>query len=246
MKTRKISLRMCLGCNEHKEKRELILNVEKILTALNYAKQLFDEDNSCKDLISLSLRQINSISKFGDNYEELSSRLENFYAEADDISCVLTDMIDELSFDAEEATNIEERLALLKSLFKKYGADEKSVLEFRDQAYEEYSKLENSEETIRTLTNRLDCVNNNIFNLCQQLTTRNGSIIPKMMYIISLEFNTVKTLQISAMKLSLCLSPGGIWMLKITVTAPILVKSMKHQKSEPIQKGGDPANRYDV
>ncbi len=152
------------------KKRNIINNTEKILSSLGGAAQILNADGGCVDMISAAQRQLAPISELAPEYDSLYSRLENLYSEAQDISESMTDLADEISFDEREAQLVEERLELLKGLFKKYGADEESVLEFLDGAVKKREALSNSAEELQKLNKELELTNDKIFSCCVKLS----------------------------------------------------------------------------
>lgn len=153
-----------------KDRQNVLNNVEKILNSLNAVKSIFSEDGGCTDLISMAQRHISSISDVGEDYEKIYTRLENLEAEAQDISETLSDLADELTFDADEAQVIDERLTLLKNLRKKYGANEDEIILYLNKAKEEYDKLSDSADAIEKCRKRLDECDKRIYSLCRRLT----------------------------------------------------------------------------
>lgn len=156
--------------DELKQKQNVILNAEKILTALNSIKQYFDEDNGCKDLIYQASRQANSITSVNVSYERLSERLMNFQAEAEDITDCVSSLCDDISFDDAEAAYVDERLTIIKSLMRKYGANEEDILSFLENAENELDSLVNSTEIIESLNDEIAKLNEKIFNVCTSIT----------------------------------------------------------------------------
>lgn len=151
-------------------KRNLINNTEKILSSLSGGAQIFNSDGGVTDMIAVAQRQIAQISDLSEEYEKIYSRLENLYAEASDIAQSMGDLADEVSFDEREAQRVEERIELLRSLMKKYGADEESVLGYLDKAVEKYDNLINSAEQLEKLGKDLSETDNKIFVLCCRLS----------------------------------------------------------------------------
>lgn len=151
-------------------KRNILNNTEKILAALSGAENALNSEGGCTDLISAAQRQFSAVSEFGSDYAELCDRLENLYAEADDIARSITDLADGVSFDEQEARCVEERIELLRALMKKYGSDEREILDFLDKATAKYDDLVNSGETISKLNMQLIETNDEIFSLCARLS----------------------------------------------------------------------------
>ena len=155
---------------ELKARRNLINNTEKILSALNGASDAFGSDNGVTDLISAAQRCITSVSEFSEEYEKLSGRIENLYAEADDIAATMRHLAEDVSFDEGEAQYVEERMELLRGLMKKYGPDEESVIAFLESARARYDSLINSAEQLEKLNLRLAAENDKIYSLCVELS----------------------------------------------------------------------------
>lgn len=156
--------------DELKTKRNLINNTEKILSALSGAADIFNADGGCTDLISAAQRQIATVSDLSSEYEKIYNRLESLYAEAEDIAQSVVDLADEVSFDESEAQYVEERLELLRSLMKKYGSDEESVLAYLEEAVRRYDNLINSAEELEKLNKRLCELDDEIFDCCCKLS----------------------------------------------------------------------------
>lgn len=155
---------------ELRGKKKLIDNSERIISSIGAIKSIFDEDNGCVDLLSLALRQANGISDLNDNYSEIYGRIDNLLVEAQDVGDTLSDLLDDVSFDEAEARFVDERLTLIKSLIKKYGADEKQVLEFLENAKFKYNSLINAAETLEKLKKAISVCDDEIYKICLDLT----------------------------------------------------------------------------
>ncbi|MCD8285820.1 MAG: DNA repair protein RecN [Clostridia bacterium] len=156
--------------DELQARRKLLDNLEKIFNALESVRSTMGEDNGVTDCISVSRRLMNSISDLSDVYAGLTERLESLYADAEDIVESVDDAIGDLTFDEHEAEEIDERLALLKKLRKKYGFTETDILNYLEDARQQYELLANSEQMLEELNNELTAKNEAIYALCRQLT----------------------------------------------------------------------------
>ena len=156
--------------DELRSKKKIIENSEKIISSLAAIKGVLSNDNGCNDMLSYAIRQAAGISDIDDKYSEIYGRLDNLSVEANDLSDTLSDLLDDISFDGAEAQYVDERLSLIKGLIKKYGADEKEVLNFLENAKIKYDLLINASETIDKLNRRIDECNDKIFKICVKLT----------------------------------------------------------------------------
>ncbi len=178
-------------------RRNIIFNLEKILASLNYAKNALASDGGCMDGLSASIREMNRISDIGEEYSQLTVRLENLYTEATDVSETLSDLADSLTFDEAEAQSVEERLSLIKALKKKYGADEEEILRFKENAQNEFDAISDSAAIIEKYTKNIADCDGKIYSLCVKLTELRKSAADKFCKNIE---NELKTLNIANAK----------------------------------------------
>ena len=131
--------------------KEKLKNQEKIMSALLAVKDAITSEGGISDILSNANRTLNSITKFGDEYLELSDRLENAFSEIDDICNSAESMLNGFDLTDYNIDEIEDRLSLIKSLKKKYGGDYNAIQEYYDNAVIEREKLENFNETAQKL-----------------------------------------------------------------------------------------------
>lgn len=156
---------------ELKARQNVLANTEKILSALNGVRAILSDDGGSLDTVSSARHLINGISSFSEDYSQIGTRLEGLYAEISDISEILSDYADDLTFDGREAEEIDERLSLLKNLRKKYGADEEEILAFLEKSRERYELLSDSANAVERYNKKIEECNKNIFSLCKKLTS---------------------------------------------------------------------------
>ena len=155
---------------ELKARRNLVINVEKILFALNTTNSLLNEDGGCGDKLYSAIREISRISGISEEYTKIYNRLEGLSAEVSDLSETISDIAENLSFDEDEARKIDERLSLINTLKKKYGADEKEILAFKDKAKAEYEAIFDSTAIIEKCSKQITQCDDKIYSLCVELT----------------------------------------------------------------------------
>lgn len=165
------SANLCEGESESlKAKKRIIDNAERVMTAVGAVKDILSSDGGCIDLLTAAHRQMGNVSDVDGEYEKIYSRLDDMYVEACDLSETVSDIIDNFSFDAEEAQRIEERLALIKSLSKKYGSDEREILLFLDTIKAKYEALNDAEAELERLNGSILKLDKEIYELCLQIT----------------------------------------------------------------------------
>lgn len=153
-----------------KDKRDKINNLEKIAEGIKEAVVCLSGDGYGLDCLKNARKSINFISRYSKEYEELASRLEDVVTEAEDISETLTDIQDNLFFDEREAAEVEERLDLIKSLKKKYGASVNEINAYLENAEKEYDMLVNCDEQYEKLQREREKLLSEIYGICLEIT----------------------------------------------------------------------------
>nr|MBO4517782.1 DNA repair protein RecN [Clostridia bacterium] len=135
--------------------REKLLNREKIVSALAAVKSGIEDEGGVSDILSNAARTLGAISAFGEEYSTLYDRLSAAYAEIDDILCTANDKLDDIGYSEYSLEETEERLNLIKNLFKKYGGDYNALTEFYQKAVLEKERLDNFAEYAAALQGKI-------------------------------------------------------------------------------------------
>ena len=151
-------------------KRTKINNLERLISALQESVSVLSAESGAIDCLRTAGRSVSSISRLGEEYEAVATRLESLSLEAEDVSETLSDLAGELYFDENEAEAIEERLDAVRALKKKYGADKKEIDEYLRQIEEKYELLSDCEGQYAALTDELRKINRKIFKICNKIT----------------------------------------------------------------------------
>lgn len=180
-------------------RKKIIDNSEKIISALSAIKCILSDDNGCNDMLSYALKQAGQISEFDEKYSSIYSRLDELSINAQDLGDIISDLLDDVSFDGAEAQYVDERLSQIKSLMKKYGADEQEVLNFLDNAKIKYERLSNAADTIEKLKAKIENCDRKLYALCTELTALRKARCEKLSADIE---NELKSLYIPNAKFS--------------------------------------------
>ncbi len=164
--------RLTAGEEEVLEKRRLSLaNREKVINGFYAAKEaLCGGETNARDLASAALSEINYISRFDEDAAALSERLNDVFAELDDISDEISRFADGIDNDISELDSVEARLDTIRSFRRKYGNTVSEMLEFHEKAKEELENIEFSDEKIKALQKELSVAQKELDNASAALT----------------------------------------------------------------------------
>ena len=176
---------------ELKDRRNKIVNVEKILNAVNTVKNFFDGDGGISDSLYSASRELVKISGISEEYGEILARIEEVNTDVTDISASLSDIADDLTFDEDEAQAVEERISLIKSLIKKYGATEEEIISYKDKAIEERDAILNSAELLEKYTKQIEACDNKNYELCVKLSQMRQDIAKTFCKLIEAQLKSL-------------------------------------------------------
>lgn len=134
------------------ERLTFLSNIEKILSEASTAHSaLYSAEDNAYDLLNRSSKALSEAAQYDSKLAEASRRLESALIEIEDISGELGSYIGRVDFDEGEFNELNERMELINSLKRKYGATEEEILAYRDKLYAELSELQGSEEMLDKL-----------------------------------------------------------------------------------------------
>ncbi len=151
-------------------KRNKINNLEKIITALRGAAEVFGAEGGLLDGFRFAKRSLSPISSLDNAYGEAFDRLETLYSEAEDIAATLSDLGDELYFDENEAQQVEDSLDAIRALKKKYGRDKAEIDDYYEKIRVEFELLNDCEGQFAKLVDEREKLNGKIFVCCTEIS----------------------------------------------------------------------------
>jgi DNA repair protein RecN (Recombination protein N) len=133
------------------EKR-VLANAEKLYTASQSAfEQLYEGQSSAEAALQAALRNVEELARYNDRFSEAVQQLAGARATIDDVATSLRDYAETINASPERLEEIEDRLALLDRLKRKYGKTVADVIAFGAEAARKLSEVEDRDELLKTL-----------------------------------------------------------------------------------------------
>lgn len=132
---------------ELEEQSKIMQNSEKLQNSLNNIDIELNENAVTS--ISNSIRSLEKIEDCGAEYQNKLSELKDVYYTIQELARDISYMKEEIYFDEEERSNIENRLDTIYSLKRKYGNSIEEILEYRDKIEKEMLKIAQNMHKIR-------------------------------------------------------------------------------------------------
>jgi DNA repair protein RecN (Recombination protein N) len=146
---------------------------EKLSAQVNAAgSALFDHEPSALSLVRKVRAFLESAAVIDGTLGTLAKRAENLYYEIEDTAEEFRAYRDDLKYDPQRLETVEERLAALYRLKKKYGPDEDAVLRYKAEAEAEIEALSGTEENREKLKAEINACEKELALKARDLTAK--------------------------------------------------------------------------
>lgn len=128
---------------ELEEEYKKLFNAGKITENLGNSFMILKEGEiNALNIISTAQKNLQNISKFGKEYEELAERIDRIYYDIQDLASLVNDSLDDVESDDYRLNFIVDRLDKINSLKKKYGSSIEEILSYKDEIKNKLNSLE--------------------------------------------------------------------------------------------------------
>jgi DNA repair protein RecN (Recombination protein N) len=138
------------------EKR-VLANAEKLYAAAMSAfDQLYEGSASAEAALRDGIRNVEELARYDQRFTEPAQQLASARATISDIAASLRDYAEGINASPERLAEIEDRLALIGRLKRKYGKTVAEVIAFGEDVARKLSEVEDRDEILKTLRADLD------------------------------------------------------------------------------------------
>ena len=132
--------------------RDVLSNIERVLeSAARAYDALYDAEDSATAQLAAAQRDVEELSRFDTDAAAWRSPLESARAAVDDVALDLRSYRDRLEPDPRRLAEIEDRLALIERLCRKYGPTLTEVIAYGQQVERRLADLESGDEQIERI-----------------------------------------------------------------------------------------------
>ena len=135
--------------------RTEMMNYSKLVEKLQTAQQALSSESAAMDYLGVSMNALQDISSVNGTYQKISEEFANAYFILEDLQSQIQSQIDSLEFDEERMQVVEDRLALLQTLKRKYGQSVDEVISYGEKIERQLDQLTNRDVEIAQLEKKL-------------------------------------------------------------------------------------------
>ncbi|MGB5946187.1 DNA repair protein RecN [Paenisporosarcina sp.] len=150
--------------------RKKFQNYHKTFERISAAHEALNGESKGLDWIGNAMSELEDIASFDESYKEQAELVSNSFYSLQELSYQLKSEMDESEFDEERLNVIEERLAAIQSLKRKYGNSIEEILAYRHKIGEELDALMNRDERIQQRQKALEQIEKDLEIEAKELT----------------------------------------------------------------------------
>jgi DNA repair protein RecN (Recombination protein N) len=183
--------RLRVGEDEQLETEKRVLaNAEKIFNAAMQAFDLlYEGDGSTTASMRAAQKQIEELARYEPKFQEALAALETARISVEDVGATVRDYAGGIHASPEHLAEVEDRLALLDRLKRKYGPSLDDVIAFGADVARKLSEIENKDEILRELRAELAKAGAEYLRAARALSKTRQDAARKLERLVEAEIN---------------------------------------------------------
>lgn len=137
------------------EEKKRLLNFHKVFDKMSSAYEAILAESRGLDYIGTAMADLQDISDVDQNMHELSENVSSAFYMLQDAAYQLKNELDEMEYDSNLLLFVEDRLALIQTLKRKYGASIEEILQYQEKIQHSLDQLVNRDEQIQRMTEKI-------------------------------------------------------------------------------------------
>ena len=171
------------------EKR-VLANAEKIYNAaMNAFDLLYEGNGSTASSLRAAQKQVEELVRFEPKFQEALAALETARISVEDVGASVRDYAGGIHASPEHLAQVEDRLALLDRLKRKYGPTLDEVIQFGVEVSRKLSEVENKDEFLRGLRSELAKAEAEYLRAARALSKRRAEAARRLEKLVEAEIN---------------------------------------------------------
>ncbi|KOS68117.1 DNA recombination protein RecN [Lysinibacillus contaminans] len=131
------------------DERRRLMNFNKIFERSSTAYEAIQGESKGLDWIGTAMGAIDDVAAIDEHFKETSEAVTTAFYALQDAAYQIKNILDELEFDPARLNEVEQRLALMQNLKRKYGSTVKEILAYHEKIKNELNELLNRDEILQ-------------------------------------------------------------------------------------------------
>jgi DNA repair protein RecN (Recombination protein N) len=140
-------------------------------------------------MIRAGFRQLQEVTRYDAKFHDALGQLESARITVEDIGATLRDYAESVNVSPERLSEVEDRLALIDRMKRKYGATLDEVIAYGDDVARKLNEIENKDEVLRKLRLELSLAAHKYLAAARQLSKQRFEAARKLEKLVESEVN---------------------------------------------------------
>ena len=183
--------RLQSGEDEQLETEKRVLaNAEKIYNAaMNAFDLLYEGNGSTASSLRAAQKQVEELARYEPKFQEALAALETARISVEDVGATLRDYAGGIHASPEHLAQVEDRLAVLERLKRKYGPTLDELMQFGAEVTRKLSEVENKDEILRSLRSELARAAAEYLRIAHALSKKRAEAARRLEKLVETEIN---------------------------------------------------------
>ncbi len=138
------------------EEKRRLLNFHKVFDKLSSAYEAILGESKGLDYIGAAMEELQDIAEVDKTLQEHSESVATAFYTLQDTSYQIKNQLDEMEYDNNQLQVVEDRLALIQTLKRKYGSSIEEILAYKDKIHQSLDQLMNRDVQIQKMAEKIE------------------------------------------------------------------------------------------
>ncbi len=168
----------------------VLANAEKIYAAAMRAFDLLYEGESATTAtLSAAQKHVEELARYEPKFQDARVALENARISVEDVGATLRDYAGGIQASPEYLAEVEDRLAAISALKRKYGSSVADIIAFGEEVTKKLAEMENKDEVLRRLQIELGEAGEEYLNAARAISKKRYESARKLEKLVESEIN---------------------------------------------------------
>lgn len=162
------------------EEKKKLMNFHKVFDKMSSAYEAILSESKGLDFVGIAMADLQDIADVDKNMQELSENVSSAFYMLQDAAYQIKSELDEMEYDSNQLQEVEDRLALIQTLKRKYGPTIEEILAYKDQIATSLERLVNRDVQIQKTAEKIKQIEKDLELEASDLTNKRKTTADKL------------------------------------------------------------------